>query len=42
MKEALQTAVRQCFWAAGTTREYSNFQKQWEKCVQRDRDFAEK
>jgi histone-lysine N-methyltransferase SETMAR len=26
IKAVLQTAVHQCFWAAGTTREYSNFQ----------------
>jgi len=43
--EALQTAVCQCLWVAGTEF-YRNgiftFPERWEKCVQRNGDYVEK
>jgi len=43
--EALQTAVRQCLWAAGTEfyrKGIFKLPERWEKCVQRNGDYVEK
>ena len=43
--EAFQTAVRQCFRAAGTEfyrKEIFKLPERWEKCVQRNGDYVEK
>jgi len=44
-KEALQTAVRQCLWAAGTElycKGIFKLPERWEKCVQINGDYVEK
>ena len=43
--EALQTAVCQCLWAAGTEfyrKGIFRLPERWEKCVQRNGDYVEK
>jgi hypothetical protein len=39
-REAIQKAVRQCLWMAGT--EFLNSTECWEKFVQRNGDYVEK
>jgi len=43
--KALQTAVRQCLWVAGTEFYHKGifkFPEHWEKCVQKKGDYVEK
>jgi hypothetical protein len=45
MNDALQTAARQCLWAARTEfyrKEIFKLPERWEKCVQRNGDYVEK